>query len=80
MLNNTPTLHAIPINNLAKVIGPIVQPPKLALKRPSQRGNLHRAPVGTKSIESSIRAVGAGEGVMVLFSVNQITPLAYLTN
>ena len=77
MLNNTPTLHAIPINNLAKVIGSIIQPPKLAFKRSSQRGDLDRVPVRTEGIESSVGAVGTGERVMVLSLVDQITPLAY---
>lgn len=67
MLNNTSSLHAIPINNLTKVIGPIVQPSKLTLERPFQRGNLHRAPVGTKGVKSSVGAIGAREGVVVLF-------------
>lgn len=70
MLNNTASLHAIPINNLAKVIGAIIQPPKLAFERPSQRRNLDRAPVWTKSVESSVGSVGAGEWVVVLFFVN----------
>jgi hypothetical protein len=76
MLNDTPTLPSIPINNLSKRSRLVIQPTLWILKRRAQRRNVLRAPDWREYVPCRVETV-LSSGVVVLLSLacNRAVPI-----